>query len=393
MSYKDIDQHALNAPPAAERTVERLASYLARPTQEPELVARSIFRWITDRITYGDNPCSHPQNGGDPTPEQVLTHRRALCGGYARLFQALGAFSGLEVSLIPGHVKGRGYTIGRHFRGEGDHLWNGVRLGNSWGLVDATWGAGVVQGEGFKKELQDHYFLTPPKQMILDHYPDDPIWQLVEKPLSLTAFETSPIFKPPYFALGLNAFEMSQGTLEALSDFSTTIEAPPNVVLMAELWSRGRPLPRTLTFVQQNAGRVIIHARFPRPGTYILRIYAKKTTEERPFQWAMDYRLQSKRGWEELPAFPEIFAAFGKERAQLLTPLAGRLKPGEKHHFRLIVPEAEEVVVTNNGTWETLNKEGQTFHGHSLVKKGHIAVVAKFPGEKSYPILLRYQGK
>ena len=395
MNDQEIDHHALTTPRTAERSVKALAGHLAghhaAKANASQATARSIFRWIADRITYGDNPASHPRQGGDPTPDQVLRHRRALCGGFARLYQALGCAAGLEVELVPGHVKGRGYTIGKALKGAGDHLWNAVRLDGKWHLLDVTWGAGVVRGEGFHQEFQPHYFLTPPALFALDHLPDDPGWQLLEPPVSRKVFQELPIYKPPYFTLGLRAPVDYPGTLPVRDQFSIVLERPSHVLAMAELWSRGRPLPDTLTFAQHSPGRVTLMARFPRPGPYLLRIYGKDQRAGEPYQWALDYRLQAQQGWGSLPAFPKTFADFASHQALLEEPLAGRLAAGSQQRFRIHLPGAESVGLSFNGQWHPMDCQDGWFTTRIRIPRGEITLAATMPGMDAMPILLKFQ--
>ena len=51
-TYAALDEHALKAPPEAEKSVEALARYLVEPAKNDREKARVIFRWITDRIRY-----------------------------------------------------------------------------------------------------------------------------------------------------------------------------------------------------------------------------------------------------------------------------------------------------------------------------------------------------
>ena len=56
------------------------------------------------------------------------------------------------------------------------HAWNAVFLGGFWRLLDCTWGAGKVEEDGtFIKELNEHFFLTDPDELIYTHFPYDEV--------------------------------------------------------------------------------------------------------------------------------------------------------------------------------------------------------------------------
>ena len=61
----------------------------------------------------------------------------------------------------------------------GVHAWNAVFLSGSWRLLDCTWGAGKInpEDESFTKELNEHFFLTDPDELIFTHFPYDEVWK------------------------------------------------------------------------------------------------------------------------------------------------------------------------------------------------------------------------
>jgi transglutaminase/protease-like cytokinesis protein 3 len=62
--------------------------------------------------------------------------------------------------------------------GEGiDHAWNAVFISGSWRLLDCTWGAGKTDaaGQHFKKQLDEHFFIADPDELIYTHFPYDEV--------------------------------------------------------------------------------------------------------------------------------------------------------------------------------------------------------------------------
>lgn len=52
---------------------------------------------------------------------------------------------GIECREVSGHGKGAGYKLGQSYQNtDSNHQWNAVRLEDHWYLLDACWGAGVV---------------------------------------------------------------------------------------------------------------------------------------------------------------------------------------------------------------------------------------------------------
>jgi hypothetical protein len=198
--YRTIDRHALKAPKEAEQTIERLAKYLVEPANSDRERARAIFRWMTDRIAY-DTEAFFGTRVQDDIAENVLQSRRAVCAGYANLFQELCTSAGIEAVVIGGYGRGFGTTPDDDVRAE-NHVWNAVKLDGAWHLLDVTWCAGgVTDQKTFRKEFREAYYLIAPEQMILDHLPTDPAWQLLNPAVSAEDFEELLKLKP-----GMRAF-------------------------------------------------------------------------------------------------------------------------------------------------------------------------------------------
>ena len=101
--------------------------------------------------------------------QTVFTRRTAACAGYAELLVALGKALGLEIRYVHGDAR----TPGGRETGEG-HAWNIAKLDGREYLVDATWDAGSIDGDTFKKDYRTDYYLTPPEIFSIDHFPSDP---------------------------------------------------------------------------------------------------------------------------------------------------------------------------------------------------------------------------
>ncbi len=187
--YRAIDRHALQAPRTDERSIPTLARYLVRTAENDREKARAIYRWVTDRIAY-DARAFFSGRIGDCGAESVLRSRLTVCEGYANLFQALCQEAGLEAVKIHGWAKSSVIRSGNDK--EPNHAWNAVKVEGRWRLVEATWGAGYLNGKSFVKRFRPYYFLTPPAQLAFSHFPEDPRWQLLKKRVSAAEFARLP---------------------------------------------------------------------------------------------------------------------------------------------------------------------------------------------------------
>jgi transglutaminase/protease-like cytokinesis protein 3 len=228
--YKSIDEHALRAPSGAERSIESLAQYLAKPANNREK-ARAIYRWVTDRIAY-DLPSFLARKMGDNSPEGVLKSRLAVCHGYASLFQALCQSAGIESVVVTGRVKTVEFLDDPQLA---NHAWNAVKLDGQWQLVDPTWAAGAIMNGQYVKNFKDYYFLVPAEQLIFTHFPADPKWQLLAEPLTEKAFNDQPRVSPQLFCMGIT-LDSIRKTIQQ-KDFHEIVKAsdhPGNPVTILE---------------------------------------------------------------------------------------------------------------------------------------------------------------
>ena len=383
-SYEKIDLHALNAPSSAEATIESRAAYLIEPANNDREKARAIFRWIAENIDYNVD-VFFGASSGSIRSEDVLKSRMSICYGYSDLFLSLAREAGLEAVRITGYGKGYGYVPGWNFSGPSNHAWNAVRINGSWYLIDCTWGAGYVSGEGkYVRQFDDHYFMTPPSQFIFSHFPEDARWQLLDMPLTEEEFENLVYLQADFFNLGLMLGERN-GTINATSQVNISIYAPQEVLMMAGIdsadpGSSGEGLDG-YAFCQRDGDRYNIYARFPEAGSYILNGYAKRrdnTGKPGKYDSVMEYGINASSGGGI--DFPMTYEVFSEKGAYLFGPLEGRLKAGSSYLFRIRVPGAKSVSVVCGKEWTNLASRGDLFEGNATAGKGDLLVVGKFQG-------------
>ncbi len=389
-SYEEIDRHALNVPASAEGNVPSLAAYLIKPAKNDREKARAIFRWITENIDYNVDVFFNKGTGATNS-EDVLKSRRSICYGYSDLFLSLAGEMGLQAVRISGYGKGYGYQPGRNFTGPANHAWNAVKINGSWYLMDSTWGAGYVSGEGkYVRRFDDHYFMTPPSQFIYSHFPEDAQWQLLDKPVSKQEYENLVYLQPDFFNLGLKVTQRN-GTINADKQINVSIYAPEDVLMMAKLeYAKSGASGEALdgrTFCQRDEERYDIYAQFPAAGSYILKAYAKRKDDPGKYNSVLEYRINAASGGGD--GFPVAFGKFSQTGAYLYEPLEGKLVAGSSYLFRIRVPGARNVSVVCGKEWTKLASRGDLFEGNATAGKGDLLVFGKFQGD-GWDGLVRY---
>ena len=191
--FSKVDAHARSIPFPGKHNVAQLAGNLTAGLKTEKEKARAIFVWIAENIRYDVKTAIDDDAAADAVIERqqataVLKSKKAICEGYSNLFDALCAAAGLNAVQASGFSKNRQGEVG-----SSGHAWNLVRTDGVWGLVDVTWGAGWVD-EGdwkFHREFNERHFLPQPEDYILDHYPDDPLFQLLPDPIDFQQFKMS----------------------------------------------------------------------------------------------------------------------------------------------------------------------------------------------------------
>ena len=339
--FKDIDKYAINAPDNAKVSIQSLASYLTKPARNDREKARAIFRWISNNIGYD---VSGFFNGtyGDSTAKGVLRSGRAVCSGYSNLFESLANASGLETVTITGYAKGYNYTPGLKFSGPTNHAWNVVKLDGKWQLVDSTWGAGSVDdSRKFIRKFEDYYFLIPPEEAIYRHFPEDPKWQLLDKPISKGQFEDLIYLEPSFFNLGLRLGNQRNATITSNGQANITLYSSEDVSVTAELKRMSKNASSDKIYgspvlVRRAGEQYIIEVLPPSPGEYILRVFGKLGNDEGSNREVMEYKVIEISGSKG--SFPIVFDEFFNLRMRMNNQTNGTIEANGKANLSLYAP-------------------------------------------------------
>jgi hypothetical protein len=222
-------------------TVDSLARSLTSIYHSDIEKVRAIFSWIAQHIAYNTYIFSssrrYVSNRFDPGPEdtisewksanemtarRVLQRRFAVCDGYAKLFKTLCDYAGIESEVITGYAK---CNFERVEKFRSNHTWNAVMIDSCWHLLDVTWGSGYVTfADEFVQKLDERYFLTDPKEFILDHYPEDLRWTLLQEPPALKEFKFSPFKAKSFVKYAINPVFPGNGLIEAAVGDTVRIE-------------------------------------------------------------------------------------------------------------------------------------------------------------------------
>ncbi|MGE0495061.1 MAG: transglutaminase domain-containing protein [Vulcanimicrobiota bacterium] len=367
-------------------TVARLAKEVTANSTDDQAKVEAIFGWVARNIDY-DAAAFVSGDYGDCSAEAVLARRTGVCSGYANLFYAMAQTVGLEVEVIPGYA--RGYGLGEvDLDAPANHAWNAVKLGGQWRLLDCTWGAGFLdERQAFIRRYEEFWLFTPPGQFARSHLPDEPRWQLLDKPISRQAFMDGAQVLPAFFKYGLDLGTHDQYQLASGSPLVLDIGCPEDVHLSAQLEGvEGRNV-----LVESRPGGQHIEVLFPRPGDYTLRIFAGPQSQTKLAQ-AVTYQVRASQGDDR--QFPEFYADYVKQGARLSSPRAFRLFEGHPQEFRLSAPGAQEVVlVGDDGQPRPLSQRGQEFTLDITPPRGKLTIYARYGEDRRMSGLVSFEVK
>jgi transglutaminase/protease-like cytokinesis protein 3 len=230
-NFSIIDKRVLTI---QTNSIDSLSKMLCSPYKTQIEKVRSIFKWITENIEY-DVIGYHNTKGiysgifrptistidsvvqkdyNDRIVEKVLTEKRAICDGYARLFKTLCDKANIQSVVISGYIRWYSDPIG--VVTDRKHAWNAVFLNGKWQLIDPTWASGYTNENvsKFIKKFDEFYFLTDPIKFFNDHYPTETKWALFSNPPNRETFYNYPFFHKDFFDSKIISYKPINGYLE-----------------------------------------------------------------------------------------------------------------------------------------------------------------------------------
>ncbi len=281
--------------PDVETSIRSVAQYIAQHEPDPYLQVKAIHDYVISRVTYDLNVL---QTGVRPSQDAqtVFVTHKAVCEGYANLFQELGRAIGLDVVYIKGKIRKDLAPIDliptafRLLQSNYDwtlHAWNAVKIEGNWQLVDTTW-----DDTGSKDLYSTNYLMLPPELMIISHFPLIQGWQLLRHSKNYQSFEKQPILTPQFFAQGLTLISPDeyQTTIEknAVIELRSLAEDPPRIgaifskinksnflvwdLLLSNSSNQRQQLKACRT--QTESSRIRLYCQFPEPGEYQVLLFS-----------------------------------------------------------------------------------------------------------------------
>ncbi len=331
--------------PLIEKTIKKI------DFQEDTI--KSVFDWITDNIDYDVKLLRKVTKQADPkmaeSPDQrikdVLKSKKGVCQHYSELFDAIVSQLGYESFVVTGYIKREGVGVDTEF----GHAWNAVKFRGKWRLYDATWGAGGVRnGKKYVKKYKPQWLDVAPKEMIKTHIPFDPMWQLLEQPISFAQFDKDDLtsqYEESYdfeaqIQKHLSTDLQTEGTLQRIDEFNQDKKYNKLVAHRVELMKKRIEVKKKNVEVMKTRGEVAKYndlSKIMRENTNLFNEYI--TAKNKKFvgkKWTPDFCKKTMKDIQQnVQNVLDGFKAIKVEDPKLKNSLKTTIKRAEGFYERV----------------------------------------------------------
>lgn len=182
--YEEIDKRVKTIPSEDSKSIQKLSDWFISNFEKEDDRFRAIFFWVADNLVYDIKSLERPAVE-EPKPvivKKAFERKMAVCEGYSGLMDTLCQLSGIRTEAVSGYTRNNGQLDIT------PHMWIAANINGEWTLSDPTWASGAIMNKKFVKQFEEKYFRVPAQKMIQSHIPYDPMWQLLENPVTHKAF-------------------------------------------------------------------------------------------------------------------------------------------------------------------------------------------------------------
>lgn len=356
--------------------------------------ARILHDWIALNIAY-DAQAFSTGRIPDQSPAGVLTGRKAVCEGYSMLFLEMCSLARIKCVSVSGYGRGCGCDpLVPEVALPRNHAWNAVFLLGNWYLVDVTWDAGYVSAERgglvFNKRYSTAYFLLDPGFMAYSHLPMQPMWQLLDPPLSDDAFRELPHLEGEFFDYAMPGPGMA--SLLKVDDSATvTLGLRPGMFVFPMLLDKDGKEVDGSSFMEKKGDACVLRLLFPKPGAYTLAFFGGKTG-------GTSYTSIGKLGFMARKGSPlrypeQTLGGMGTE-IRIISPADGRLRRGRETKFIFELPSATAAALGCGDDFLRMDRSPEGYFTLSMTpkRKGEpiVLMIATGADDRSYEVILSY---
>lgn len=183
--YAETDRIALNIPASQTNSTSDIAAWINKNFDTDSKKVRAIYIWVISHIRYSTDSIHRVilNEDRDQLVTFALRRRKGVCENFAAIFDDICRKCGLSSFAV------EGYTMQNSSAGRASHAWDIVFVDNKWSLYDPTWDA----DQPAFQPVSINYFKVSPDVFIQTHMPFDPMFQLLDYPLTYKEFNNGDI--------------------------------------------------------------------------------------------------------------------------------------------------------------------------------------------------------
>ena len=234
---KPIIHHALKDLPARTSVSKDEMKYQMKLVKNKYQLSQvetayMIYKWESENIVYDCYTYYHDFKHIDGSEDTAYKTGKAICQSYSLLFQSFGKYLGLDVEVIGGYTRDVKLIQGK-IPQKANHAWNAVKIGNSYYLLDVTWGTGSCNGDKYKASFRESYFCSNPYGFVRSHLPMEKKWQLISPTVTIQEFLEGVNFTPDFLDLGFKTITPDKaGEINITGKFDVRITYKSKVNLL-----------------------------------------------------------------------------------------------------------------------------------------------------------------
>jgi hypothetical protein len=367
---------------------KQLVDFLTAGETDPFQAIKNLHDWIALAVSY-DYQAFVSNSIPSQDPWSVLSNRRAVCAGYALLFQRFCELAGFHCATVSGYSRGYGYDPLAVESIIENHAWNAVKIADAWYLLDVTWDSGHIFNGRFQRHYSTDYFLLPAVYMIYTHFPTMPSWQMLPIAVSTSQFTSMPCFEGRFFKYPFRMYTELQRTYSCDGELAIELEHEPGVLIQAALNDeKERTVPQAV-FMQTIPTGTELRIRPQATGQWELLIFAgNRSSPSFDHVWTAGVTATAVTG----QSFPEQFEPYRVYGCRLGSTLASPLQVGQIVDFDLTA-NTDEILVVAGSTRQTFSPDsaGRFIFSFEIPQTDKLEIFARHPIRRWYNGILQYR--
>jgi transglutaminase/protease-like cytokinesis protein 3 len=214
-SFDKVDKYVEGLQVSRAISLDNLVTTLTKSFDSPTLKTRAIYYWMAKNIQYDHEGFKNDYWKKHPSEQSMLMDtyklRKGICSGYSSLFKYMLSKAKIECEVVNGYLRHDLRTV---IIDSLNHAWNVVKLNNKWFLFDVTGAAGGT----LTNQVDNFWFKTPPELFILNHYPENVTWTLLDKNITLNDFKNSPVYTSTFIGMSIVNDFSRKGVYQAVDN-------------------------------------------------------------------------------------------------------------------------------------------------------------------------------